>query len=40
MQDFHPVEVTHEMFTAGGMLCGKSFEDIEADLERLDYCKL
>ncbi|MFH0856439.1 MAG: hypothetical protein V1860_00900 [bacterium] len=40
MPDFCLVEVTQENFLAGGMLCGKSYSDIEADLTRLGYNKL
>jgi len=38
--DFCLVEVTNEEFLAGGMLCGKSYEDLEKDLEKFDYKKL
>lgn len=31
------VDVTQERFIAGGELAGKTYEDIRADLERLDY---
>lgn len=40
MPNFCLVEVTQEKFLAGGMLAGKSYKDIEFDLERLDYKKL
>ncbi|MBT9151615.1 MAG: Inorganic triphosphatase [candidate division WS2 bacterium] len=40
MPDFCLVEVTQEDFVAGGMLCGKSYEDIKADLDRYGYTKL
>lgn len=40
MPDFCLVEVTQENFLAGGMLCGKSYSDIEADLNRFGYSKL
>lgn len=33
-------EVTQEKFIAGGMLCGKSYKDIEADLARYSYKKI
>lgn len=33
-------EVTQEKFIAGGMLCGKTYEDITADLARYGYRKL
>ena len=35
--DFCLADVTQEEFTAGGMLCGKSYKDIEKDLQRYDY---
>lgn len=38
--DFCLADVTHEDFIAGGMLCGKSYEDIEADLKRFGYKRL
>jgi CYTH domain-containing protein len=38
--DFCLAEVSHEEFLAGGMLAGKSYKDIEADLERYKYQKL
>ncbi len=38
--DFALVEVTPEEFVAGGMLAGKSYEDIEDELKRFDYKKL
>ena len=34
------VEVTQEKFIAGGMLCGKSFNDIEDRLKEFGYVKL
>lgn len=34
------VEVTQEKFVAGGMLCGKKYEDIEEDLGRFQYAKI
>jgi CYTH domain-containing protein len=40
MPDFCLVEVTQEDFLAGGMLCGKSYKDIETDLSRCGYTKL
>ncbi len=33
-------EVTQEEFIAGGMLAGKSYDDIESDLKRFKYQKL
>lgn len=38
--DFCLVEVTQEDFLAGGMLCGKGYQDIEENLARLGYSKL
>ncbi len=38
--DFCLVDVTSEVFIAGGMLCGKSYEDIRQKLETLGYTKL
>lgn len=38
--DFCLAEVTQEDFIAGGMICGKSYVDIEKDLERFGYQKL
>jgi len=40
MPDFCLADVTHEVFIAGGMICGKSYEDIEDDLKRFNYVKL
>ncbi|MBN2101391.1 MAG: CYTH domain-containing protein [Candidatus Aenigmarchaeota archaeon] len=40
MPDFCIVEVTQEEFLAGGMLCGKSYSDIEPELRKLCYEKL
>lgn len=38
--DFCLIEVTNEEFLAGGMLCGKSYEDLEENLERFNYKKI
>ncbi len=38
--EFCHIEVTQEKFLAGGMLCGKSYRDIEEDLNRLNYQEL
>lgn len=38
--DFCLVEVTQEDFLAGGMLCGKSYQDIEENLVKFDYRKI
>ncbi|RLE46997.1 hypothetical protein DRJ25_03400 [Candidatus Woesearchaeota archaeon] len=40
MPDFCLADVTQEVFIAGGMLCGKSYADIEDNLKRFDYRKL
>ncbi len=40
MPDFCLADVTDEEFIAGGMLCGKGYEDIEKDLKRFAYSKL
>ncbi|MFH1506143.1 MAG: CYTH domain-containing protein [archaeon] len=40
MPDFCLVEITHEQFIAGGMVCGKTYEDLEEDLKRYNYKKL
>ncbi len=40
MPDFCLADITQELFTAGGMICGKSYEDIEDDLNKLNYQKL
>ncbi len=40
MPDFCLVDITQEDFIAGGMICGKSYEDIESELDRFDYKRL
>jgi len=40
MPDFCLVEVTQDDFIAGGMLCGKSYEDIEEDLKKYNYSRI
>ncbi len=40
MPDFCLAEITQELFTAGGILCGKSYKDIEKDLKKFNYSKL
>lgn len=35
--DWLGADVTQETFIAGGMLCGKTYSDIRADLERCGY---
>jgi len=38
--DFCLAEVTQEKFLAGGMLCGKSYADIEENLKKFGYSKI
>jgi CYTH domain-containing protein len=38
--DFCLDDVTQELFIAGGMLCGKSYQDIETALKKFNYTKL
>jgi len=38
--DFCLVDVTQEVFIAGGMICGKVYEDVEEDLKKFNYNKL
>lgn len=33
-------DVTNEWFSAGGMLCGKSYSDIETELKKFGYVKI
>ncbi len=40
MPEFCLLDVTQEKFLAGGMLCGKKYKDIEANLEKAGYTKL
>jgi CYTH domain-containing protein len=40
MPDFCLMEVTQEDFLAGGMLCGKRYQDIEDNLIKLGYSKI
>lgn len=40
MPEFCLVDVTQELFTAGGILCGKSYDDIQENLDRFNYKKL
>lgn len=40
MPEFCLAEVTQEEFIAGGKLCGKSYAEIEKELEELGYNKL
>ena len=38
--EFCMTDITQELFIAGGMICGKTYEDIKEDLDRLNYSKL
>lgn len=38
--DFCLVDITQEVFMAGGMICGKSYKDIEDNLKKFEYNKL
>jgi CYTH domain-containing protein len=40
MPEFCLVDITQEEFIAGGMVCGKSYSDIEDNLIVLDYKKI
>ncbi|MCK4524913.1 MAG: hypothetical protein KAU07_00550 [Candidatus Andersenbacteria bacterium] len=40
MPDFCLTDITQELFTAGGIICDKSYEDIEDDLNKFSYQKL
>ena len=40
MPEFCLAEVTQEEFLAGGMVCGKSYEDIADSLNRFGYMKI
>ena len=40
MPDFCLVNITQELFIAGGMICGKSYEDIERELSKFNYKEL
>lgn len=40
MPDFCLVDITQEEFTAGGMLCGKKYNDIEPVLKKYNYLKI
>jgi CYTH domain-containing protein len=40
MPEFCLADVTQEVFLAGGMVCGKNYEDIKEKLESLGYKKL
>jgi CYTH domain-containing protein len=38
--DFCLADITQEEFIAGGMICGKSYEDIKQKLDKFNYKKL
>ena len=40
MPNFCLTDITQEVFVAGGMICGKSYEDIKDNLENFNYKKL
>jgi len=40
MPDFCLADVTYEDFVAGGMLCGKKYDDIKEKLKKFSYRKL
>ncbi|MBT3356335.1 glutamate racemase [bacterium] len=40
MPEFCLIDVTQEKFLAGGMLCGRNYQDIAGDLRRVGYDKL
>lgn len=40
MPDFCLVDITQEEFIAGGMLCGKTYDDLESKLSTFGYKKL
>ena len=40
MPDFCLADITQEEFIAGGMLCGKTYEDISAQLQAFEYIAL
>jgi CYTH domain-containing protein len=40
MPDFCLCDITQEDFVAGGMICGKSYADIEDNLKKFGYVKL
>lgn len=40
MPEFCLADVTQETFVAGGMVCGKSYEDIEENLKKYSYKKI
>lgn len=40
LPNFCLVDITQEVFIAGGMICGKKYSDVEEDLARFEYKKL
>ncbi len=40
MPDFCLIDITQEVFVAGGMICGKIYKDIEDNLKKFEYDKL
>ena len=40
MPDFCLADVTQEVFVAGGMVCGKSYSNIEDELKKFNYNKV
>ncbi len=40
MPDFCLIDITQEVFIAGGMICGKTYQDIVEDLNKFNYEKL
>ena len=40
MPNFCAADITQEQFVAGGLICGKSYEDVADDLARYNYEKL
>lgn len=40
MPEFCLIDIKNEVFIAGGMICGKSYEDVEKELNRFGYKKL
>ncbi|MBR9676071.1 hypothetical protein GOV05_03625 [Candidatus Woesearchaeota archaeon] len=40
MPDFCLVDITQEIFIAGGIICGKTYKDIEENLIKFNYNKL
>jgi CYTH domain-containing protein len=38
--DFCLADITQEEFCAGGMVCGKCYEDLEKDLDKFEYEKI